>query len=536
MNFFSFRMAWRETRAAWRHFLYFFVCIALGVGAVVGVGLFASSVERTVAMEARGLMAGDLEVRLSHQLSEGGESVLRSLAGRGIAWTHVSELVAMAAVAGMKSETGGTSETRQTQIIELKAVEVGYPFYGTLVTYPARPLTALLAPSTYSLDESPLTSRPPRASRNSPCFGAVVQESLLIRMGLAVGGRLKIGEAVFTITGVLRKEPDRSAGAFSLGPRVIISREGLAAAQLIKPGSRVRERYLLRLPPAVPAEPLLYELRGRLGRESARVLLFRDAQPQLRRFLDQLARYLGLVGLTALFVGGIGVASSVGAFLKEKLPTIAILKTLGADSRTVIGTYLIQAILLGMIGSLAGAALGAAVQAVLPALLKDLLPVDLLDLTTASAPWSGASLLPPLKGMALGVLTTLLFTLWPLLAIREVRPASIFRRTVAPSAGADDGGPQGMRPLRRRLGWADPVRALTAVGSAGGRAGLAMWQAGSLTLGLLFLGALVVAVVVLHLAARLLVRALKVLRSPRSLSLRHAIGNLHRPGSQAVGV
>src|SRR5574341_963513 len=394
MNFFSFRMAWRETRAAWRHFLYFFVCIALGVGAVVGVGLFASSVERTVAMEARGLMAGDLEVRLSHQLSEGGESVLRSLAARGIAWTHVGELVAMAAVAGMKSETGGTSETRQTQIIELKAVEVGYPFYGTLVTYPARPLTALLAPSTYSLDESPLTSRPPRASRNSPCFGAVVQESLLIRMGLAVGGRLKIGEAVFTITGVLRKEPDRSAGAFSLGPRVIISREGLAAAELIKPGSRVRERYLLKLPPAIQAQPLLHELRGRLAGESARVTSYRDAQPQLKQFLDQLTRYLGLIGLTALFIGGIGVATTIHAFIREKLQTIAILKTVGAESDTVIGTYLLQALLLGAIGSVAGAALGAGLQHALPPLVTGLFGADLMTQLDFSGSFSLSSILP----------------------------------------------------------------------------------------------------------------------------------------------
>lgn len=523
MNLFSFRMAWRETRAAWRHFLYFFVCIALGVGAVVAVGLFASSVERTVMREARGLMAGDLEVRLSHQLSESGEGILRSLSARGIASTHVSELVAMAAA---ETDTGGAgaSPPGKTQIIELKAVAEGYPFYGNLLIEPSLPLTALL-------NLIPNTCHP-----TTPCFGAVVQESFLIRMGLVVGDRIKIGEAVFTLTGVLRKEPDRSAGAFSLGPRVMISREGLAAAELIKPGSRVRERYLLRLPPTVAPDPLLYELRGRLAKESARVLLYRDAQPQLRRFLDQLARYLGLVGLTALFVGGIGVASSVGAFLKEKLQTIAVLKTLGADSGTVIRTYLIQATLLGLVGSLAGAALGAGVQKVLPPLLKDLLPVDLLDLTMPHPLWSLASFLPLLKGIALGLLTTLLFTLWPLLAIRDVRPALIFRRTVAPTAMMDPANARTSRLWRRLLGLDDPVRALTAVGIVASLAGLAMWQAGSLNLGLLFMGALIVAVVALHLAARLLVRVLALARSPRSLAIRHAIGNLHRPGSQAVGV
>ena len=325
--------------------------------------------------------------------------------------------------------------TRPTQIIELKAVEAGYPFYGTLRLEPERPLAELLAPDPASCNAS--AGPPPRSSRGSTelvagltpygtCHGAVVQESLLIRMGLSVGDRLKIGQALFTITGLLRREPDRAVNLFSLGPRVMISREGLAAAELIKPGSRVRERYLLRVPETRATEALLFELRGRLASESARVIPFREAQPQLRRFLDQLTRYLGLIGLTALFVGGIGVACTVHAFLREKLHTIAILKTLGAGSDTVLRTYLFQAILLGLIGSLAGAALGTGFQAALPTLLVGLLPSDLIGVTTTSSP------LPLLKGIAMGVLTTLLFTVWPLLKIRDLRPALIFRRGVAP--------------------------------------------------------------------------------------------------------
>ncbi len=494
---------------------------------MVAVGLFAGSVERTVTREARGLMGGDLEVRLSHQLSESGEAVITSLLARGVATTHVSELVAMAAVPEAKPAAS------KSQIIELKAVEAGYPFYGNLIVDPPQRLMDLFSARICAGGTTSLSSNRP-ASR---CFGAVVQDSFLIRMHLAIGGEIKIGEAVFVITGVLRKEPDRSAGAFSLGPRVMISREGLSASELIKPGSRVRERYLLRLPTALPPNPLLYELRGRLSKESARVLLYRDAQPQLRRFLDQLARYLGLVGLTALFVGGIGVASSVGAFLREKLQTIAILKTLGADSVTVIRAYLIQAVLLGLIGSLAGAALGAGVQKVLPGLLKDLLPVDLLDLVTPSSVWSPSSLLPIIKGMALGVLTTLLFTFWPLLAVRSIRPALIFRRTVAASSEMDLSQTTVRAAWWRRIvGADDPVRMLTAAGILLGMAGLAVWQAGAWGLGLLFIGALILAVIVLQLAAHALIRLLSTVRGTRSLAIRQAIANLYRPGSQAQGV
>ena len=513
MNLFPFRMAWRETRAAWRHFLYFFVCITLGVAAVVAVGLFGSTVERTVTREARGLMGGDLEVRLSHALSDHGQNVLRSLQQRGIGMTHVSELVAMAAA------------ERKTQIIELKAVNDGYPFYGSLKVEPPLGLPALLNPT------------PDTCPSSAPCFGAVVQESFLIRMNLGIGGHVKIGEALFTITGILRKEPDRSAGAFSLGPRVLISREGLEASALIKPGSRVRERHLLRIPASMAPDALVYELRGRLTGESARVLPYRDAQPQLRRFLDQLARYLGLVGLTALFVGGIGVASSVGAFLKEKLQTIAVLKTLGADSHTIIRTYLIQALLLGLIGSVAGAILGATVQTILPPLLKELLPVDLLDLAQPSPLWSVASAPPLLKGTALGILTTLLFTLWPLLTIRDIRPASIFRRTVEPTIPASSSS--SASPVWRwvrRLNLDDPIRLISGIGIALGLAGLAIWQAGTWSIGSIFMGALLVAVLTLQLGARGLVHIVSLSGRPRSLALRQALSNLHRPGSQAVGI
>ncbi|MEW6542676.1 MAG: FtsX-like permease family protein [Nitrospirota bacterium] len=513
-------MAWRETRAAWRHFLYFFVCIALGVGALVGVALFAAKVERAVTREARGLMAGDLEVRLSHPLSETGQEVLRSLAPRGIAVAHVSELAAMAAVV----TDDPTAQRIPSQIVELKAVEEGYPFYGALVLDSDQTLMRLLAPP------EEVCRRGEGVGEGRACYGAVVQESLLIRLGLSVGQQVKIGEAVFTITGVLKKEPDRVAGAFSLGPRVMVSQEGLAAAALVKPGSRVRERYLLKVPAGTAIEPLLFELRGRLARESARVIHYRDAQPQLKRFLDQLTRYLGLIGLTALFVGGIGVASSVQAFLREKMTTIAVLKTVGANSGTVLRTYLIQTLLLGTVGSLVGIALGLALQAGLPGLMATLLPLAAIELTATSA----SAALPILKGMAMGILTTLLFTLWPLLGVRDVRPAVIFRRDVLPVAGMW----QPLFPLdwRKLLASVDRVRVGTALGIGLGLAGLAIWQAGSWRVGLLFIGALAAAVLVLYVATLLLIRVLRLVPGPRSLALRHAIGNLHRPGGQAVGV
>lgn len=528
---FPIMMAWRETRAAWRHFLYFFVCIALGVGAVVGISLFAGNVERAVTREARSLSGGDVEVRLSHSMGESGMGVLRSLETRGITIGHASELVAMASTVELAS---AVSAGPLTQLVELKAVEMVYPLYGILRTEPQRPLKDLLMPPASACPE---THTPPADPRHRSCHGALVQESLLIRMGLRIGDPVKIGHAVFRITGVIRKEPDRMANLFSLGPRVMISQQGLTEAQLVKPGSRVRERYLVKTPSAVPVSPLVYELRSRLADESVRVSSYREAQPQLKQFLDHLARYLGLIGLAALFIGGIGVATSVEAFIREKWHSIAILKTLGADTRTIVSIYLGQAVALGFLGSLAGLAVGVALQQVLPTAVVRLLDTDVLQQVEFSTGWSTASFGPLLNGMGLGLLTTVLFTVWPLLGIQEIRPGAIFRREVEPVTGCT--------AADRRCSWwretiaailSAPQRLCAAAGITAGLAALSMWQAGSWAVGLLFLAGLLASAIMLRTAAWLLVRVLQKVPSPRSLTVRQAIGNIVRPGSQAVGI
>ncbi len=515
---FVWRMAWRETRAGWRHFVYFLVSIAVGVGALVTVSVFAANVEQTVVREARGLHGGDVEIRLSRPMSPEGRAVVDALGARVTAITHVSELIAMAAVPESRRRM---EEGQATQIVELKAVEGGYPLYGSIVVEPPHPLAALL-------------DSDPRCTAQA-CYGAVVQQSLLIRLGLTIGDSIKIGQAQFAIRGVLSKEPDRMANAFSLGPRVLISADGLRAADLIKPGSRVRERYLLRTPTDTALTPLVHELRGRLARDSARVSTFQEAQPQLKRFLEQLARYLGLVGLTALFVGGIGVATTVHAFIREKLHSIAILKTLGASTSLVVRVYVTQAFALALVGSLVGVVIGWLLQGALPTLLRSVFATDLLDQLDFHTRVTGTGLLVAAKGTMLGVLTALLFTLWTVLTIREIRPSMILRRLV--TAGHDTtpaGAPIGRWFSTR--GPRDPLRFWTAAGIVGGLVALSIWQAGSWRVGVTYSVGLSGAVLVLTVLARWLVVLLRKLPPPCSLLLRYSLRNVTRPGSQAVGV
>jgi putative ABC transport system permease protein len=471
------RLAWRETRGAWRHFAGFLACIALGVGALVAVLSVAASLDRSLGREARALLGGDIELRSARSLDPASEEPVRDLARRGASVVRVKELVAMA-----RSPAHASS-----LLVELKAVEGGgYPLYGRIDASPARPIDDLLAGG-----------------------GVVVEEAVLGRLGLAPGDALAIGEASLTVTGVLRKEPDRAASLFTLGPRVLMNTASLEATGLERFGSRVRYRTLLRLPAGLEPRSVRAALLEAMADPAVRISTFDEAQPGLRRFFDQLTIYLRLVGVTSLLVGGIGVAAAVRAFLAKKVGTIAILRCLGASARTLTAVYVVQSLALGALGSLAGAALGTAAQLALGSLLQPLVP---FELETRVAPGAVVT------GFLAGALATLLFALWPLLSARAVPPAILLRHPV--DAGT----------VRPRRPWT------TAGAVAGGLIVLALWQAGPLRTGAIFLAAAAGALGLLALLAWTTRRLARHLPRPRSLAWRQGLHALTRPGSQTIGV
>jgi putative ABC transport system permease protein len=471
------RLAWRQARGARRHFVVLFVCVALGVAALVSVGSFAATLDATLAREAKALMGGDVELRAARPLPDDVEAELRALEERGATVARLRELVGMA-----RGEASG-----KTLLVELKVPSASYPLYGRLVTTPAAPLPALLAED-----------------------GAVVQRDVLDRLAIGVGDRFVLGAVTLTVRGVVDKEPDRSASLVTLGPRVFVSTGALAQSGLLQFGSRVRFRTLLRLPPALGARELREAFARRISDPGVRVSSYDEAQPGLRKFLTQLTTYLGLVGLASLLVGGIGVASSVATFVRRQQPTIAILKAIGADSRTILATFLLQTQAVGVAGSVVGAALGVLIQPVLIGALAGFVPFVL------SPRVDGLTLL---RGLVMGALTTLLCALWPLLAARDVRAALVLRREVEDAA----------LPARRRP-WA------AALPIVAGLAALSLWQAGSVKIGGIFLGASAAAVVALWAVSRALVALARRLRRAPSPAWRHGLGALRRPGGQSARV
>jgi len=474
---FPLRMAWRQTRGAGRQFLAFFACVALGVAALVSVGTFAASLDRGLAREAKALTGGDLELRSARPLDEPAQGALERLRAEGAWTTAVRQLVAMA-----RNPEGGAS-----LLVELKAVEAAYPLYGRLEIAPRRPLGELLAGD--------------RA--------ALVERSLLERLGLAVGDPLVLGTARFVIAGVIEREPDRAARVVALGPRVMITGRALDATGLIGFGSHVHYRTLVRLPDDASPRAAHEALQRVIAEPSVRVTRFDDAQPGLRRFFSQLATYLGLVGLASLFVGGIGVASSIATFVRRQLVPIAVLKCLGAESRPLLAAYLLQVLALGVLGSLAGAALGVLIQ---PALVQALAPFAPF---TLDAVWDGWTVG---RGVLMGTLTALLCGLWPLLAVRAVPPSLILRRDVEAAAW------RAPRP------WGAALPVVLGLGA------LALWQAGALTLGAIFVGAALAALVVLAALSRGLVLLVRALPPRGGLAWKQGLAGLRRPGGHPARV
>ncbi len=473
MTRFPFSLAWRETRGGWRHFVGFFACVALGVAALTSVGTLAANVDRALSREARALMGGDLELRAMRPLDDDAAAAVEQQVLEGARATHVRELVGMARVPGRDASL----------LVELKAVEPVYPLYGRLESDPARPLAELLAGA-----------------------GALVQNDLLTRLGVKVGDRIAIGDTSITIRGVLVKEPDAPVG-FALGPRVLIGADTLEATGLVRFGSRVRYRTLLRLPERLGAREQREAIAREIADPAVRVTSFNEAQPGLRRFFTQMTTYLGLVGLVSLLVGGIGVASAVTTFVRRQRPTIAILKCLGAGSPVLLASYLLQTQIVALAGSAVGLVLGTVAQPVIVRVVAGTLPIEV-----AAHP-DPATLV---RAVVMGMLTALLCALWPLLSIRSVRPSLLLRAEVEPAAG--------------RRPW------LSALPVAAGLAALVLWQAGSWTLAGIFAGASAGALALLLVLARGVAAVVRGRPRVGGIAWRQGLANLARPGGQTAGV
>jgi putative ABC transport system permease protein len=483
---FALALAWRETRGSRRMLGVLTVGVALGVAALVAIRSFGASVQESVRREARGLLGADLVVSSGSPLSARAERELAALVAA--ARSPAGEVARLARVTRFGS-MAFVPRTSGTRLVQVLAVESGYPFYGAVV------------------------SDPPDAWERLGSGGfALVDPALLVLLDARVGDELVLGEARLEIGGVVRNMPG-DVGVFSaLGPRVYIPASRVGETRLLTTGSRARHEAYLRMPDGVDPAPLAARYRPALAAERANLRTSDEDQQRLEAALGRLGRFLGLVGLVALLLGGLGVASAVHVLIRRRLATVAVLRCLGASARLVVLVYLLQAIGLGLAGSLAGALLGAGLGYLLPKALGGLLPVDVAFHVSGEALASG---------LAMGAWVAVVFALLPLVTVRRTPPLAALRRDYEDVA----------------LRSPDPARPGVAALIAASVVGLSAWQAGGPLAGAVFSAGLGAALLILWLAARLLRSAMRRLVSPRlAYPWRQGLANLYRPANQTLAV
>jgi len=479
---FVIRMALREIRASWQRLLFFFVCIAIGVASIVAIRSVIQSVRQGLTREARAMTGADVVVRSDRPLGDAiRAAVARERAtGRVGIVSEAVELVTMVRPAGVAT----------TRIVELRAVESTFPLYGTM-----------------TLQGKPYSHELLRG------HGVLVRPELLAQLNLHVGDDLLVGTQRFQIRGVIQSEPGRNLGAFSLGSRVFIDLADLPSTGLLSFGSRASHQLLLQVPspPPLPGrrDPSLLlanELSKAFVNNFIGVRSYRQNEGRMNQNLSRAENYLSLVGLVVLILGGIGVSSVTRVFVQQKVRSIAILKCVGSSSRQVLAIYLTQVVLLGLAGSALGVAIAAAVLQLLPVFVGNLAALLQVEY--------GLTVGAVLQGLAVGVLVSLLFSVVPLLEVRNVKPSLLLRQDI---------------PALPHFDWLKWTVAI-AVGAA--LVGVAAWQAGSVQVGLLLSGGFVALTFVLHLAGLALIRAVQPLRFSRSFALRQAVLHVARPGNQ----
>ena len=497
---FVFRMTLRELRSSWRRLLFFFICVAIGVGAIVALRSVIQSLRTGLMSEARMMIAADVIVSSNRPWTP---EVLAEIDKR------LAEAPVQARMESVETTTMVRPERGRdvARMVELRGVEAPFPFYGTL--------TLRDGAYTHGL----LRGR-----------GAIVGPELLVQLGVEPGDRIMLGGQPFTIRGVIAQEPGRRVGAFTFGSRVMVDLADLRNTGLLAFGSRANNQILLKV-----RDDGVVALADRLREDSMRdrfvwARSYKALEDDIGEDLERSENYLSLVGFIIVVLGGIGVWSVTRVFVRQKIRSVAILKCLGATTNYVLATYVLQVVLLALSGSLMGVLLaGLAIASIPESLTRSFAGMEY-----------GLTLSGVLQGLAVGVLVSVLFALVPLLEVRRVKPLLLLRGGVEqPSLPAHRDAQAGANVFAR---WAsrawtslrslDWVQVAAAVLVTAALMGVASWQAASLEAGgIVSIGFAVVAVV-LYAAAWAIVRAVGPLAAARWFPLRHAVLSLRRPGNQ----
>ena len=475
MNF-VLKMAWRDSRASRRRLVLFSFSVVLGIAALVAIGSLGANLERGIDEQAKGLLGADLIITGRNPMSEAAQQHVNGLAAEQAREMSFSSMMAFPTAKNL------------TRLVNVRATEGNFPFYGEFVTVPA--------------------DAPARLRTGGDVV--IVEETLLRQFDAKVGDPVKLGNTTFTVVGALQKLPgESSALSATIAPRALIPRSALEATGLAERNVLVRHRVMLKLPPERTPEMVERDMRSRFRSEGLGYDTVAERKRNLGRALDNVENFLGLVGFVALFLGAIGVASAIHVYVRQKIPTVAVLRCLGATARQSFGVYLVQGIALGFFGAIVGALLGLGVQVALPHVFADMLPFEVKFFIA----WPAVA-----RGMGAGLVICLLFTLLPLLSVRRVSPLVALR-----SAFAD------------RVGGSDPWRIAIGIFIVVAVAGFSIWQTGRVRDGLGFTVVLAAGFAILAGLAKVVAwAARRWLPRGWPYVMRQGVANLYRPNNRTV--
>jgi putative ABC transport system permease protein len=466
----------REIRSSWRRLLFFFLCIALGVGSVVALRSLIQNLTRAVGTDARALMTADLEISSTSDFSPADLERIESVIGTSNIIEDRNETIVTSSMARPSDPTN-----ESLRIVELKGIEPPFPLVGSFTLDGGQ-----------AFDHSMLANN-----------GAVVARILLEDLNVKVGDKIKIAEGEFTIRGSFDQEPGGSTG-FRLGARVFVEKKAFDDAGITRNASRVRRGILYRT--SDNPTQLVADLRVAVKGTTLRVGSYRETQERLGEQFARTENYLALTGLLILVLGGVGVWNVSRAFVEQKRKTVAVLKCLGASGNKIITVYLLQILTLGLIGSGFGVVLAQGALWFVRSRFAADLPENMSYVVGPST---------AVQGIVLGVMISVLFSMLPLLQIRNIKPRLLLHDANNTSVN--------------RL---DPTKWLIGALSLCGLVGLAVWQAGSFMIGAFFIAGLGVTSLCLYAAAFILTKLLRRLRSFGGFSFRQGLNSLYRPGNQ----
>lgn len=467
------KMAWRDSRKSRSRLFLFISSIILGIAALVAIYSLGNNLNDEVDSQAASLLGADLEISGSNPTNAAIQKIVDTIGKNRSAQQSFASMV-------LFTKNGGT------RLTEVRALEGGYPYYGSLETSP------ISAARTFRKNQQ-----------------ALVDETLMLQYNAKTGDSIKVGDVTFAIAGKLLNAPGQTGLSASIAPIVYIPLQYMKQTALAKKGSRISYRYYFKFRRNTDVEQLVQNIKPRLEANDLRYETVESQKEDTGRSFENLTRFLSLVGFIALLLGCTGVASAVHVYIKEKVNSIAVLRCLGVKASQAFIIFLIQIVGIGLIGSLIGTALGVFIQQFLPYVIKDFLPVKV----STPVSWAAVG-----QGMALGIIIAVLFALLPLLSIRKISPLNALRVSYEP-------------PIRQ----SDPVKWLVYLLVVLFVYGFTFVQMDDAIKALYFTGSIAAALLVLAGIARGLMWLVRhFFPSSWNYLWRQGLANLYRPNNQTT--